>query len=93
MGKKIINLILANLVVNTVGRTSAQLIPRAASFMLFADSRTSFAIEGERLPRNPRLERWGDAVLEAGKYPLNQTKFYRLHRILLGDNSFTQVDY
>ena len=76
----------------TVGRTSGHLIARAASFMLLADSRASFEIEGERPPRN-RLERWGKAVLQAGKRPLNQTEIYRLHRILIEDERFTQVGY
>ena len=40
----------------TVGRTGAHLVARAASFLLLADSRASFEIEGERPPRN-RLER------------------------------------
>lgn len=83
---------LARQAAGTVGRTGAQLLSRAASFMLLADSRASFAIEGERAPRN-RLERWGRAVLEAGKRPLNQTEIYRLHRILIGDDRFTQIGY
>ena len=83
---------LASKAANTVGRTSAHLISRAASFMLLADSRASFAIEGERPPRS-RLERWGKVVLQAGKKPLNQTEIYRLHGILLGDDRFTQVGY
>ncbi len=76
----------------TIGRTSTQLVARAASFMLLADSRASFEIEGARAPRN-RLERWGRAVLEAGKRPLNQTEIYRLHRILIGDDRFTEIGY
>lgn len=83
---------LASKAANTVGQTSAHLISRAASFMLLADSRASFAIEGERPPRS-RLERWGKAILQAGKQPLNQTEIYRLHGILLGDDRFTQVGY
>jgi hypothetical protein len=75
-----------------VGRTGAHLIARAASFMLLADSRASFEIEGERPPRS-RLERWGKAVLQAGKRPLNQTEIYRLHRILIEDDRFTQIGY
>ena len=75
-----------------VGRTGTHLIARAASFMLLADSRASFEIEGERPPRN-RLERWGKAVLQAGKNPLNQTEIYRLHRILIEDDRFTQIGY
>lgn len=76
----------------TIGRTGAQLVARAASFMLLADSRASFEIEGERAPHS-RLERWGRAVLEAGKRPLNQTEIYRLHRILIGDDRFTEIGY
>lgn len=56
---------LAAEVAETVGRTSAGLITRAANFLLLADSRASFEIEGERPPRT-RLERWGRAVLQAG---------------------------
>lgn len=76
----------------TVGRTGRHLLTRAAGFMLLADSRASFEIEGERVPRS-RLERWGRAVLEAGKRPLNQTEIYRLHRILTGDDRFTGIGY
>ena len=71
----------------TVGRTGAHLIARAASFMLLADSRASFEIEGERPPRN-RLERWGRAVLQAGKHPLTLDEILRLQRILIEDTRF-----
>ena len=49
-----------------IGRTRAQLVTRAASFMLLADSKASFEIEGERPPRS-RLERWGRAILQSGR--------------------------
>jgi Fic family protein len=88
-----IKLDLATLANETIGHIGAQLVARAASFMLLADSRASFEIEGERAPQS-RIERWGRAVLEAGKRPLNQTEIYRLHRILLGDDSrFTEIGY
>lgn len=83
---------LATLASRTIGKTGAATIARAASFMLLADSRASFEIEGERVPQN-RLERWGRAVLEAGKRPLNQTEIYRLHTLLIGDDRFTKVGY
>lgn len=83
---------LASQAQETIGRTGAQIIARAASFLLLADSRASFEIEGERPPIN-RLERWGRAVLEAGKRPLNQTEIYRLHRILIGNDRFTAIGY
>lgn len=71
----------------TVGRTGGHLIARAASFLLLADSRASFEIEGERPPRN-RLERWGRAVLQAGKNPLSLAELTRLHGVLIEDNRF-----
>jgi hypothetical protein len=77
---------------DTIGRTGGQVITRAASFLLLANNRASFEIEGERPPFN-RLERWGRAVLEAGKRPLNQTEIYRLHRILIGDDRLTPIGY
>lgn len=77
---------------DTIVKTGAKLIARAASFMLLADSRASFEIEGERPPHS-RIERWGRAVLEAGRRPLNQTEIYRLHTILIGDDRFTEIGY
>ncbi|HEX3745735.1 MAG TPA: Fic family protein [Bryobacteraceae bacterium] len=74
----------------TVGRTGAHLVARAASFLLLADSRASFQIEGERPPRG-RLERWGRAVLQAGKHPLSLEEIVRLQRVLIGDTRFTHV--
>lgn len=73
-----------------VGRTGAHLIARAASFLLLADSRASFEIEGERPPRN-RLERWGRAVLQAGKNPLTLGEIIRLHGVLIEDTRFIRA--
>lgn len=70
-----------------VGRTGGHLVPRAASFMLLADSRASFQIEGERPPRS-RLERWGRAVLQAGKNALTLEEVIRLHNVLIEDTRF-----
>lgn len=74
---------------DTVGRTSAHLITRAASFMLLADSRASFEIEGERPPRT-RLERWARAVMQAGKAPLTLDELLRLHGTLIADTRFVR---
>ena len=73
-----------------VGRTGKHLLARAASFMLLADSRASFEIEGERPPRN-RLERWGKAVLQAGKNPLQMSEIIRLQNVLIEDNRFIHI--
>jgi len=73
----------------TVGRTGAHLVARAASFLLLADSRASFEIEGERPPRN-RLERWGRAILQAGRNPLALDEILRLRGVLIEDTRFTR---
>ncbi len=80
---------LANKAAETVGRTSSGLVARAASFLLLADSRASFEIEGERPPRG-RLERWGRAVLQAGKNRISLDELNRLHRVLIEDTRFTR---
>jgi len=72
-----------------VGRTGAHLVTRAASFLLLADSRASFEIEGERPPRN-RLERWGRAILQAGRNPLALDEILRLQSVLIEDTRFTR---
>lgn len=74
----------------TIGRTGAHLVSRAASFLLLADSRASFEIEGERPPRS-RLERWGRAVLQAGKNRLTLDELLRLQRLLIEDNRFVRA--
>jgi hypothetical protein len=69
---------------DTVGRTGRHVVARAASFLLLADGRASFEIEGERPPRS-RLERWGRAVVQAGKRALTLDEMIRLHGILIED--------
>jgi hypothetical protein len=73
-----------------VGRTGDHLVSRAASFLLLADSQASFQIEGERPPRN-RLERWGRAVLQAGRHPLTLDEIVRLHTVLIEDRRFVRA--
>jgi hypothetical protein len=75
---------------DTVGRTGGHLVARAASFLLLADSRASFQIEGERPPRN-RLERWGRAVLQAGRNKLTLDEIVRLHGVLIEDTRFVRA--
>jgi hypothetical protein len=73
----------------TVGRTGAHLVARAASFLLLADSRASFEIEGERPPRN-RLERWGRAILQTGRNLLTLEEIVRLQSVLIEDTRFVR---
>ncbi len=73
-----------------IGHTGANVVARAASFLLLADSRASFEIEGEKPPRK-RLERWGRAVLQAGKNKLTLDELLRLHSVLIEDTRFTRT--
>lgn len=74
----------------TVGATAAQLVARAASFLLLADSQASFRIEGER-PTNHRLHLWNRAVVQAGTRKLTLEEIVRLHDVLIEDKRFTQA--
>jgi len=82
--KELVALDLSQKARETVGRTGAHLVARATSFLLLSDSRASFEIEGERPPRN-RVERWGRAILQAGKHPLTMEEILRLQRVLIED--------
>jgi hypothetical protein len=73
-----------------IGHTGANVVARAASFLLLADSRASFEIEGEKPSRN-RLERWGRAVVQAGKNKLTLDEIVRLHTVLIADTRFTRA--
>ena len=72
-----------------IGRTGKSLIARAASFLMLADSKASFEIEGERPPRD-RIERWGKAVQQAGRNSLSLAELDRLQRVLIEDDRFVK---
>ena len=63
------------------------LLARTAAFLLLNDSRSSFAIEGER-PRQDRIQRWGRAIAEAGRQSIDLDELLRLQRIVIGDFRF-----
>jgi len=65
-------------------------LSRAAAFLLLEDSKTSFAIEGEHAPQN-RIQRWGRAIGDAGKHPLDLPELLRLQRIVIGDSRFVKL--
>ena len=63
---------------------------RAASFLLLNDTKSSFAIEGER-PSNARAARWGQAIAEAGQRTPDRAELERLQRIVIGDARFVRL--
>jgi len=72
------------------GRTHADIMARAAAFLLLNDSRASFKIEGEE-PSLQRAERWAKAISEAGTRKLTRVELERLQKIVIGDTRFVHV--
>jgi hypothetical protein len=77
----------AQAVVDDVPR---DLLSRTAAFLLLKDSRSSYAIEGERAPQD-RIQRWGRAIGEAGNRPVDLDELLRLQRIVIGDTRFVEL--
>jgi hypothetical protein len=65
----------------------ADLISRAAAFMLLNDSKASFAIERER-PGPGRATRWARAIAEAGVRDISIAELERLQQIVIEDTRF-----
>ncbi len=70
-----------------VQRIAPDLLARAAAFLLLEDSKASYVIEGERPPQD-RIQRWGQAIGEAGQHPLTTDELLRLQRIVIGKARF-----
>lgn len=68
------------------------ILARTAAFLLVKDSRSSHAIEGERPPQD-RIQRWGRAIGEAGRRPLDAEELLRLQRIVIGDARFVKLGF
>jgi hypothetical protein len=82
---------------NLAGRAHAivaavprDLLARTAAFLLLKDSKSSYAIEGERAPQD-RIQRWGKAIGEAGRHPINIEELLRLQRIVIEDRRFVPM--
>jgi hypothetical protein len=73
-----------------IGRTRKDLVTRAAAFLLLSDSKSSFAIEGER-PSSARAARWARAIGEAGAHPITIDELERLQRVVIGDARFVKL--
>jgi hypothetical protein len=65
-------------------------LTRAAAFLLLKDSKSSYAIEGERPPQN-RAQRWARAIGQAGQYELTREELERLQKLVIGDARFVRL--
>ena len=75
-----------------VDEVPRDLLARTAAFLLLKDSRSSYAIEGERPPQD-RIQRWGRAIGEAGRQALDQDELLRLQQIVIGDDRFIKLGF
>lgn len=75
-----------------ISHVRSELIKRATTFLLLSDSKASYAIEGEA-PSQNRVERWAQAIAEAGKHELSHKEFLRLQEIIISDFRFTHFGY
>jgi len=75
-----------------VSEVPKDLLARTAAFLLLKDSKSSYVIEGERPPQD-RIQRWGRAIGEAGRAPLDEQEFLRLHGIVIGDERFVKLGF
>lgn len=73
-----------------VADVPADVLARTAAFLLLKDSRSSFEIEGEHPPQE-RIQRWGRAIGEAGRKPIDLDELLRLQRIVIGDDRFVPL--
>lgn len=73
-----------------VAEVPADLLARTAAFLLLKDSKSSFAIENEHPPQD-RIQRWGRAIGEAGRRPIDLDDLLRLQRIVIGDARFVNL--
>ena len=75
-----------------IAEVPRDLLARTAAFLLLKDSRSSYAIEGEHPPQD-RIQRWGRAIGEAGRQPLDRDELLRLQRIVIGDARFIKLGF
>ncbi|WP_322099615.1 Fic family protein [Aquibaculum arenosum] len=75
-----------------VAAVPRDILARTAAFLLLKDSRSSYAIEGEHPPQG-RIQRWGRAIGEAGRRPLDAEELLRLQRIVIGDARFVKLGF
>lgn len=81
---------LAHRAQSVVADVPRDLLSRAAAFLLLKDSKSSYAIEGERAPQD-RIQRWGRVIGEAGRRPIDLDELLRLQRIVIGDARFVKL--
>jgi hypothetical protein len=78
---------LSQAAIDRMGKIHADLLRRAAAFLLLKDSKASYTIEGEAPPHS-RIRRWGKIIGEAGLRKLSIKELKYLQNIVIADNRF-----
>ncbi len=84
---RFIGMNLSQAAIDHIGKTHADLLSRAAAFLLLKDSKASYTIEGETPPHN-RIERWGAIIGEAGQRKLSIEELEYLQTVVIVDDRF-----
>ena len=70
-----------------MGDCHPDVLSRAAAFMMLADSKASYMIEGEQ-PSLNRIQRWGRVIAQAGQTTLTLEELERLQDEVIADYRF-----
>jgi len=84
---RFIDMNLSQVAIDHIGKTHADLLSRAAAFLLLKDSKASYTIEGETPPYS-RIERWGKIIGEAGQRKINIEELEDLQKVVIADHRF-----
>ncbi len=71
-------------------RFGKSLMQRASAFLLLADSKASFTIEGES-PRSQRLVGWSKVIGQAGRIDLSKDELIRLQDVVIEKKKHIQM--
>lgn len=73
-----------------LAKVPKDVLARTAAYLLLKDSKSSYAIEGERPPYD-RIQRWGRAIGEAGRRAVDLDELLRLQAMVIGDARFVNL--
>jgi len=78
---------LSEIAAQKMGACHPDVLSRAAAFLLLADSKASYLIEGEQ-PSPSRIQRWGRVIAQAGQSTLTLEELERLQDEVIADYRF-----
>ncbi|WP_160326768.1 Fic family protein [Thiomicrospira sp. WB1] len=83
---------LSEIAAQKMGACHPDVLSRAAAFLLLADSKASYMIEGEQ-PSPNRIQRWGRVIAQAGQAPLTLEELERLQDEVIADYRFVMPGF